>query len=273
MVKRTEDKRLKNKVKDDESILNDPILPDKNNGHPDSVAAINTMDNIVPLLEEEPEKRGSETDKEDMYEVLEPEQLPDPDTPGVHAEKLGSLKDFLMEEDQQGVPSDIHNVIDDMPEQQESSKNNLHNDSMDVENISKSANIIDSQSIPPETHALRDEPEMTATDDAPGIMPLEESATTTLPQLRPVPVMLFAFIGMAGLATLLWINSTLSGRIDQLESQLSVAQKKIISINRHMHELDTVVSSHQIAVAKTVQPAARQIPGVILPNPSLPPLR
>jgi len=257
---------LKNKVKEDESILDGPILPDENNGHYDSVAAIDPMDGMAPLLEEEAD---SETDKEDMHAALEPAQPPDTDAPGVHAETFDSLKDFLVEEGQQDAPSDIH--IDDLPEQQESSENSLLNNVTDNENISKPVNVIDSQSILPETHPLRDEPEMTAAaDDAPGIIPADESTSTPAQQSPSVPAMLFAFIGIAGLAALLWINSTLSDRIDHLESQLSVAQKKIISINRRINKLEVNPSSHRTTVSTKARPGPHKVSPVILPNQSLP---
>lgn len=290
MAEHVENKALKGKTEEDkQSTRPGPVLQDENKDYSvsDSVSntswpivsdsskhnsySTNPLDSMVPLLEEESEKPDSEAGKEDMHTVLDPEQSTDTvDVPDIHAGKLDGLKYFLVEEGRQDATSDIGSIIDDASEQQENSENSLDNDTLDDENISTSTNTIGAQAIPPEVHALRGKPGISA-EEIPMLLLADEPADAPASQLLTALAIIFALVGMLGAAGALWMSVTLSGHIDQLEAQLSGNQKKNTSIKRSMDELEATTAALKETVLKTVQPTDNKIPTVILPNQSLPP--
>jgi len=225
MAKNSGDNPLKSKAKDQEKTpLREPLH------------------GIMPLLEEGPENPGSGTGKEGIDTESGLEQSADTvDTPETHAGKLDSLKDFLVEEDEQGAPSGARNIID-------------------------------SRTPRPEVYTSQGKPEIAAKVEMPEMLPVEERTDAPAPRLRPVRAILFALIGITGFAVMMWMNFALSSRVDQLELQRSASQKKIASINRRMHELEVVISDSKVTVSNAAQPMPHQTPNITLPNQSLPSL-
>lgn len=227
MAKHSGDKPSKSKAEDQEkTTLREPLH------------------GIMPLLEEGPANPDSSTSKRGMHAASGLEQSADTvDTPETHAGKLDSLKDFLVDEDEQGPPSDAG-----------------------------ARNIIDSRAIHPEVYASQGKPEMAAKIEMPETLPVEERTDAPGPRLRPVWAILFALIGITGFAVMMWMNFALSNRVDQLELQRSASQEKITSINQRMHELEVVISDLKVTVSNAAQPMPHQTPNIILPNQSLPSL-
>jgi len=131
------------------------------------------------------------------------------------------------------------------------------------EDISEPENTIDSQVITAaanEAHALQDKPEITAEDETPEASPAKESAAPPATQPRADLATVLALVGIIGALGALWMVFGLSGRMDQLESQLGAMQnnratlnqrKDIASLNQRVDELGTQFAAHLKAIAQT----------------------
>jgi hypothetical protein len=131
------------------------------------------------------------------------------------------------------------------------------------EDISEPENAIDSQAITAaanEAHALQDEPEMSAKDGTPEALPAKESAAPPAAQPRTGLATALGLIGIIGASGALWMTTDLSGRMDQLESQLAAMQsnrvtldqrRDIASLNQRVDELGTQFAAHLKTIART----------------------
>ncbi|MDQ6957662.1 MAG: SPOR domain-containing protein [Mariprofundaceae bacterium] len=287
MVDHSENKPLENKTQgqekaapsslvfqdEDENIpdfdrtinLGTPIISSSDNHAFDSTIQFSNME---PLFEEESAKPAPETDKADTHTVSEPEK-PDDEAYdlGIDTDELEGLKDFMVEDDdgedeptvvladmpdEDGEPSDIHNVMGAAAKQSGSPDDNLND-----------------ESIPPTAPAKKIE--LTEADYAdtasPETLSAKGSATPPSTQLRTSLATVLGLIGIIAASGALWMIFDLSNRMDQLTSQLAVIQnnevnldqrRDITPLNQRIDKLSTQLAAHlkTIAQAKTAPPAS-----------------
>jgi len=161
------------------------------------------------------------------------------------------------------MPQAADGISDDMPE-----------------DINEPETAINSQVITAaanEAHALQDKPETTAEDKTPKTSPVEEPAVTPAPHPRTGLATALGLIGMTGALGALWMVFGLSGRMDQLESQLAAMQNNsttlnqrndIDSLSQRVDELSTQLTAHLKAVAQIKE--ASPVPDVKEPSAPAP---
>ncbi len=189
------------------------------------------------------EEKSGNSGQGGIHTTHRPKQSTDAlNTPDAYAGELDSLEDFLLEEGGQSPPPDTRSIAH-------------------------------ARISHPEVHnPLRQSPEMSTQADMPETLATGILPHASIPRLRPAPVIFLALIGMAGLATITSMDLELSHHIDQLESQHSIYRRKITSINQRIHKLEATISSLEVTVSTVVLPVSHQIPDIVLPDQSLPPL-
>jgi len=151
------------------------------------------------------------------------------------------------------------------------------------EPVREPENVIDSQVIAAaamEAHAVQDKPEDDVPDaspENPEIAPAPEPATPPAAQPRTGMATAFGLVGIIGASSALWMIFDLSGRINQMESQVAAMQqqsaapgpgKDIASLNRRIDDLSTQLAAHLKAIAQTKEvPPAPDVKKPSAPSP------
>ncbi len=257
MADHFEDERLKSKAQELEKPANEVSEPDH---HTDAFEDINA------LVIQADEKTGSsialtdmpdEEESPDIYNRIENvvEQLDHlGDTPtGENTPAAPNKKIELTEADYADIPY---------------SENPLESAGETADNISETV------SESGEAHTSQEKPDIPAQNKIPEAWPTEALAAPSTPRPRTGMATAFGLLGILGASGALWVNSTLSDRIGQLETQPSSSQEaatvpnqsgEIALLNRRMDTLETTVSSLMAIASKPVPAVTAQTDSSDLP--------
>jgi len=272
MEDHSEDERLENKAQEPEKNANETYESDNHTDELEGIKDFVMTDDEKTEFTIELKDMPDEEEPSDIYSRIEDiaEQLDNPEnsptgentTPVVPDKKIE-----LTEADYADVP--------DPEDEMEPAENYIGSSDEKPEMAGETAdNMPETVSESGEAHTSREKPDIPAPNKIPEAWPTEALAAPSTPRPRTGMATAFGLLGILGASGALWVNSTLSDRIDQLETQPSSSQEavtvpnqsgEIALLNRRMDTLETTVSSLMKDISKQAPAVAARTDSSDLP--------